>query len=168
MQADALSRFAKDHVHNREDNRQVTVLGPSHLATVAAAHFKPASTDSLGEHIHLASQREAEVIEGLKSIDKKASKALTNSTALWEEEDSYVYYKGKLYVPNVRELRRDVVKTCHDSVTIRHPGKNGTTELVSRYYWWPRMAGFITSYVEGCDKCQRYRKDIHPKAQVIL
>ena len=28
------------------------------------------------------------------------------------------------------------------------------------------MAGFITSYVKGCDKCQRYRKDIHPKAQI--
>ena len=110
----ALSWFAKDHVHDREDNQQVTVLGPNHFTTVAAAHFKPASIDSLGEHIHLASQREAEVIKGLKSIDKKAPKALTDGTALWEEEDSYVYYKGKLYVPNVRELRRDVVQTCHE------------------------------------------------------
>ena len=104
MQADALSRFAKDHVHDREDNRQVTVLGPNHFATVAAVHFKPASTDSLGERIRLASQREAKVIEGLKSIDKKAPKALTDSTVLWEEEDGYVYYKGKLYIPNIREL----------------------------------------------------------------
>jgi hypothetical protein len=28
------------------------------------------------------------------------------------------------------------------------------------------MGGFITSYVEGCDKCQRYRKDLHPKALI--
>ena len=47
-----------------------------------------------------------------------------------------------------------------------HPGKNGTIELVSRYYWWPRMAGFIMKYIEGCDKCQCYRKDIHPSAQI--
>ena len=47
-----------------------------------------------------------------------------------------------------------------------HPGKNGTIELVSCYYWWPHMAGFISAYVEGCDKCQRYRKDLHPKAQI--
>ena len=38
----------------------------------------------------LASQREAEVLEGLESIDKKAPKALTDGTALWEEEDGYV------------------------------------------------------------------------------
>ena len=160
MQAEALSRFAQDHVHNREDNRQLHVLGPQHFDSVAAAHYKPASTDTLGDRICLASQQEAEVLEGLKSIDKKAPKALTDSTALWEEEDSYVYHKldhkGKLYVPNVKELCRDIVKTCHDSITTGHPGKNGTLELVSHYYWWLRMASFITKYVEGCDKCQCY------------
>ena len=52
MQADALSRFSKDHVSDREDNRQVRVLGPQHFQTVAAAHYKPAS-DSLGDRILL-------------------------------------------------------------------------------------------------------------------
>jgi hypothetical protein len=67
---------------------------------------------------------------------------------------------------NDRKLRQDVVKSCHNAILAGHPGKNGTTELVSRYYWWPRMAGFISSYVEGCDRCQRYRKDLHPKALI--
>ena len=47
-----------------------------------------------------------------------------------------------------------------------HPGKNGTLELVSCYYWWPCMGGFVTAYVEGCDKCQWHRKDLHPKALI--
>ena len=64
MQADALSRFSKDHVSDREDNRQVRVLGPQHFQIVAAAHYKPAS-DSLGDRIRQASHREAEVLEGL-------------------------------------------------------------------------------------------------------
>ena len=29
------------------------------------------------------------------------------------------------------------------------------------------MAGFITKYVEGCDKCQCYRKDRHSTAPII-
>jgi hypothetical protein len=74
---------------------------------------------------------------GLKSIDKTAPKALTNGTARWEEEDGFIYYHGKLYVPNVKELRREVVKQCHNAITAGHPGKNGTIELVSCYYWWP-------------------------------
>ena len=167
MQADALSRFAKDHVSDREDNRQVQVLGPQHFLSAAKEHFHP-EVDQLGDRIRWASLREAEVIEGLKSINKTAPKALTDGTALWEEDDGFVYYKGKLYVPNDRGLCKDIVKSCHDSVTTGHPGKNRTIELVSQYYWWPRMAGFISAYVEGCNKCQRYRKDIHPKAQIQL
>jgi hypothetical protein len=165
MQADALSRFSTDQVSDKEDNRQVQVLKPEHFIRAAKAHFVP-EVDSLGDRIRWASLREAEVIEGLKSIDKTAPKALTNGTAMWEEDDGFVYYKGRLYVPNDRKLRQDVVKSCHDAILAGHPGKNGTIELVSRYYWWPRMAGFISAYVEGCDRCQRYRKDLHPKALI--
>ena len=60
MQADALSRFAQDHVHDREDNRQLWVLGPQHFDSVAAAHYKPASTDTLRDRICLASQQECQ------------------------------------------------------------------------------------------------------------
>ena len=165
MQANTLSRFSQDHVSDREDNHQVQVLGPQHFQTVAAAHYKLAS-DTLRDHIRQASYREAEVLDGLKSIDKTTPKALTDGIARWEEEDGFVYHMGQLYVPNIPELRKDVVKTCHNTLTSGHPGKNGTIELVSRYYWWPCMAGFITKYIEGCDKCQHYRKDIHPKAQI--
>jgi hypothetical protein len=136
MQADTLSRFSKDHVSDREDNRQVQVLGPKHFCIAAVMHYAPIA-DVLAECIKKASEREAEVIEGLKSIDKTTPKALTDGTARWEEEDGFIYYQGKLYVPNVKELCKEVVKQCHDSVTAGHPSKNGTIELVSRYYWWP-------------------------------
>ena len=121
MQANALSRFSSDHVLDRDDNRQVQVLGPQHFATVAATHYKPAS-DTLGERIHQASQKEAEVIEGLRSIDKTAPKALTDGVARWEEEDGFIYHMGRLYVPNVQELRKDVVQSCHDSIMLRLGG----------------------------------------------
>ena len=122
MQADTLTRFSRDHISDNEDNHQVQVLGPQHFLAAAHSHFRP-EVDSLGDRIRLASLREAEVIEGLKSINKTAPKALTDGTALWEEDDGFVYYKGKLYVPNDRSLRKDVVKSCHDSVTVGHPGK---------------------------------------------
>ena len=54
MQADALSRFAQDLMHDREDNQQLRVLGPQHFESVAAAHYKPASTDTLGDRIYMS------------------------------------------------------------------------------------------------------------------
>jgi hypothetical protein len=50
MQADALSRFSKDQVSNKEDNRQVQVLKPKHFVRAAKVHFIP-EVDSLGDRI---------------------------------------------------------------------------------------------------------------------
>ena len=85
---------------------------------------------------------------------------------LWEEENGLVFYKGKLYIPNDRTLRKDIVKSCHDAPLARHAGKNGTLELVQRNYWWPCMATYVSNYVEGCEKCQCYRRDHHPTVPV--
>jgi hypothetical protein len=91
----------------------VVVLKPDQFIKAAAVHFKP-NSNSLSERIRKASAREADVIEGLKSLDKRAPRALSDGTMLWEEEGLF-YYKGKLYVPNDRALRKDVVTSCHDS-----------------------------------------------------
>ena len=133
MQANALSHFTKDHISDCEDNCQTKVLGPQHFLNTAQNHFHP-EVDSLGDHIKWASLREAEVIEGLKSIDKTTPKALTDGTVMWEEDDGFIYYKGRLYVPNDHQLCKDIVKSYHDALTGEHPGKNGTIELVSHYY----------------------------------
>ena len=143
------------------------MLKPEQFIAAAAVHFKP-DDDSLTERIRHSSAQEAEVLEGLRTLGKTTQSALTEGVASWEEEDGLVYFKGKLYVPNERALRREVLQTCHDNLTAGHPGKNGTLELVSRYYWWPRMAAFVAAYVEGCDRCQRYRQDHYPTAPVLL
>jgi hypothetical protein len=91
MQADTLSHFSKDHISDREDNRQIQVLRPKHFCIAAVMHYTPI-TDVLTEHIKKASKREVEVIEGLKSIDKTAPKALTDGTAWWEEEDGFIIH----------------------------------------------------------------------------
>ena len=114
------------------------VLGPQHFQIVAAAHYKPAS-DSLGDRIRQASHREAEVLEGLRSIDKTTPKALTDGTARWEEDDGLVYYQGRLYIPNVPELRKDVVKTCHDTsqrdILVKTEPLNWLAAIIGGHTW---------------------------------
>ena len=107
-----------------------------------------------------------QILRHARAVRDTAPKALTDGVTRWEEEDGFVYHMGQLYVPNVCKLCKDIIQSCHDSITTGHPGKNRTIELVSHYYWWPHMASFITKYIEGCDKCQHYRKDIHSKLQI--
>ena len=103
MKADPLSHFAKDHVSDREDNCQVQVLGPQHFLLAAQTHSHP-DEDPLGDRIRTTSQQQAKVIEGLRSIDKTSPKALTDGTVMWEEDNGFIYYKGRLYIPNDRAL----------------------------------------------------------------
>ena len=100
MQADTLSRSAiGGKFLDAVDNRQVTVLKPEQFIAAAAVHFKP-DDDSLTERIRRSSAREAEVLEGLRTLGKSSPRALTEGVAAWEEEDGLVYFKGKLYIPN--------------------------------------------------------------------
>jgi hypothetical protein len=163
--ADALSCMDHHKVPDVEDNRQVTVLGPEHFATVAYAGLK-ASVEgtALEDEICGASEKEAEVIKALEQICKTGARQLANGVAEWEEEDGLVYYKGCLYIPQDNRLRQKVLQQCHDAITVGHPGRSGTLELVSRYYWWPGMTAFVNKYVDGCDSCTRNKAAKHPRA----
>ena len=66
-----------------------------------------------------------------------------------------------MYIPDEGDLHKEIVKSCHDTPTAGHPGKNATTELVTRHYWWPRVTTFIVRYVAECDWRQRYKPAIH-------
>lgn len=68
---------------------------------------------------------------------------------------------GLLYVPADEDLRRDLVKSRHDSLLAGHPGHAKTLELVTRDYWWPSMTKYINRYVDGCDMCQRTKPRFH-------
>lgn len=102
--------------------------------------------------------------QALDLLRKKGPRRLVNGVLEWEEQDGLLYYKGKLYIPNDKELRGQIIKTCHNAPTAGHPGKHGTLELVTRHYWWPKMASSVEQYVLGCNRCQRVKPAHHPKA----
>jgi len=41
----------------------------------------------------------------------------------WQEKDSLVLYRGKIYVPHDSQLRLDIVKAHHDYPVVGHPGQ---------------------------------------------
>lgn len=165
--ADAMTRSASSEVSDAEDNRDQIVLVPRFLQTIAAT-AAVAGPNPLEERIRQSSQREAEVVAALERMKKTGPRKLANGAAEWEEEDGLVFYRGKLYVPNEKELRRDIVRECHDTRTAGHPGRDRTLELVSRHYWWPLMRSFVDLYVRGCEQCQRFKPASHPRTDPLL
>ena len=86
----------------------------------------------------------------------------------WSEEQGLILFRGEVYVPKNIQLRHEIVKLHHDTPIAGHPGRWKMLELVSRNYWWPGVTKFVFDYVDGCDKCQRYKNFPAPLARKLM
>ncbi|GJU42206.1 putative nucleotidyltransferase, ribonuclease H [Tanacetum coccineum] len=61
-----------------------------------------------------------------------------------------LFTKGdRLYVPKWGNLRRAILKECHDSKWAGHPGITRMFPLVKGTYYWPRMGEDVETFSEG-------------------
>jgi hypothetical protein len=75
---------------------------------------------------------------------------LQNTNGLWE-------FEGCLYVPDIEELRSEILSQNHDSPLAGHAGQAKTQEMVTRNYWWPTIKNDVEQYVKGCTICQQIK-----------
>ena len=85
--------------------------------------------------------------------EKEVVQALEKKDGLTWEEDRVAYMEGRIYVPNNKELREEILKEHHDLVDIGHPGQLRMMELLKRTYWWPGLKENVKKYIQGCFKC---------------
>jgi len=67
--------------------------------------------------------REKEVVQALKKED-----------SLTWEKDGVVYMEGRIYVPNNRKIKEEILKENHDLADMRHPGQHRMLEVIKRTY----------------------------------
>jgi len=87
--------------------------------------------------------------------EKEITQALEKKDGLAWEEDGIAYMKGRIYVPNNKKLRKEILKEHYNPVDIRHLGQHRMLELLKRTYWWPGLKEDIKKYVQECLKCQQ-------------
>ena len=73
----------------------------------------------------------------------------------WVEDDLLYTTGRRMYVPKWGNLRRDIMKECHDSKWAGHPGMQRTMALLEELYYWPHMRSDIEAYVKTCLVCQQ-------------
>jgi len=76
---------------------------------------------------------------------------------LCEWKDNYLWYQGRIWIPDREDLRMAIIRRHHDVPQAGHGGTAKTTELIKRKYYWPKMRETIKRYVRNCDICQRIK-----------
>ena len=126
------AQLLKEELQSRRTTADITIIG------------RKMTTDKCDiiKEIRRNNTREKEVIQALKKED-----------GLTQEEDGVVYIEGRIYVPNSKKIREEILEENHNSVDVGYPGQQRMLELIKRNYWWPEIKEDVKKYVQGCFKC---------------
>ena len=68
-----------------------------------------------------------------------------------------LWYEKRLYIPSEASVQTELLKCHHDNELTEHFSIEWTLELVSRKYYWLKLAKDVKKYVFSCNICQRMK-----------
>jgi len=85
-----------------------------------------------------------------------------------KSQDDFVLKDGLLYRMEGKSklivvplsLRNKVLKMCHESLLAGHKGVDATVDFIKRTYWWPKLLSSVTDFIQGCEKCLKFKSKL--------
>jgi hypothetical protein len=74
-----------------------------------------------------------------------------------EDEQGTVWFKDRICVPEIDNLRETIVKEAHDSDYSIHPGSTKMYQDLKQKYWWYGLKRDVAAHEAMCDVCQRVK-----------
>jgi hypothetical protein len=93
-------------------------------------------------------------VEDEKIQEIKCNIKEEKSPGFLEEEEGVLWYKGRICVPSVKELKDKILREVHESAYSIHLGENKMYHGLKATYWWYGMKRYVAEYVSLCDTCQ--------------
>jgi hypothetical protein len=75
------------------------------------------------------------------------------------DDQGMLWYKKRICVPEIKEIRESILRKAHDSAYSIHPGSTKMYHDLKSRYWWYGMKRAIAEYVALCDNCQRVKAE---------
>lgn len=164
VQSDALSRRPDFTPAEDNDNEDVVMLPEEMFINLVDL--------DLQRRILECNSFDSDATEAIKMLLESDSNTVRSELEDWtlEEVDNkkVLFYKGKNYIPQDSDLRRDILKKYHDHETAGHPGELETYNSVRQHYWWPGLRTFVKNYVKGCGTCQQFKIDRNPSKPAFM
>ena len=82
-------------------------------------------------------------------------------------EDGTVVMGQRLCVPDVGDVRREIMEEAHSSAYAMHPGNTKMYHTLKEHYWWKGMKRDIAEFVSRCLTCQQVKAK-HQKPAGLL
>ena len=89
-----------------------------------------------------------------KGIVHIKERVRNGKAAFFEIDDAGVlWFKNRLVVPKVPELRQSILEEAHTTRLSIHPGSNKMYHDLKQRFWWTKMKIEIARYIAKCDTC---------------
>jgi hypothetical protein len=110
-------------------------------------------SSSLLKEIHKGQVEDEKIQEIKRNIEEE------KSPIFLEDDQGVLWYKGKICVPNVKELKDKILREAHESTYSIHPGGNKMYHNLKATYWWYGMKRDVAEYVALCKNYQRVKAE---------
>ena len=158
--ADILSR--KDQVNTKEDNKDIQLFKEELWSRRMTADITIIGRKMIMDEYNIIKE-----IRRNNTREKEVTQALKKEDGLIWEENRVVYMEGRIYVPNNKKIREEILEENHNSVDVGHPGQQRMLELIKRNYWWLGIKEDVKKYVQECFKCQQNKVQYQKKAREL-
>ena len=128
--------------------------------------FPMTINDAIGT-AYAEDERTQEICNALNTNQRTLKKIPLSETSV---TDGQIFFRDKLFVPDVGQFKFRFIKNSHDDPAARHPNKTKTYEIFSRYYYWPGIINDVKRFVRNCYGCRRNKnsRDKHHGAMKPL
>jgi hypothetical protein len=75
------------------------------------------------------------------------------------DDEGVLWYKGRICVPNIKELKAKILREALESTYSIHLGGNKMYHDLKVTYWWYGMKRDVAEYGALCDTCQRVKAE---------
>jgi hypothetical protein len=89
------------------------------------------------------------------------------ATDFTEDDQGTIWFRNRICVPDVGDLRKAILREAHDSAYSIHPGSTKMYQDLKQMYWWYGMKRDVAAHVALCDTCHRVKAE-HQKLAGLL
>ena len=80
-------------------------------------------------------------------------------------DDGVIVRGSRMCVPEIGELKREIMEEAHSSAYAMHPGSTKMYKTLKEHYWWKGMKkNKIADFVSRCLTCQQVKAE-HQKRE---